>query len=109
MTAPFDPIQTAFDSSVREFKNRMADDKIYIEIPRTKTIDEVYAATDRLQAEQAKNGHLRHLSKLGPYLTRLKDYAHTVEVFVQAKAEVLAMMGTDCSAAPVRKRAKDVL
>lgn len=92
MTAPFDPIQTAFDSAVREFKTRVADEKIYSKILQTKTIDDVYAATDELQAEQAMHGHLRHLSKIEPYLLRLNDYAHTVEVFVQAKAEVLALI-----------------
>jgi hypothetical protein len=52
----------------------------------------VYDATDKLQEEQAKKGHLRHLSKIEPYLEGLRGYASVIEVFMQAKPEMLALI-----------------
>ncbi|KAI1079677.1 hypothetical protein F5B20DRAFT_160940 [Whalleya microplaca] len=92
MAASFDPIQNAFDHAVRDFKDSVKDEELYDRILQTRTIDDVYNATDEIQKEQAKNGHLRHLSKIEPYLTRLSDYAHAIEVFVQAKPDVLALI-----------------
>lgn len=92
MCTPYDPIQVAFDNAIREFRTRVNDDAIYDKILQTRTIDQVYAATDKLQAEQAEHGHLRHLSKIEPYLTRLGDYAHAVEVFIQVKPGILALI-----------------
>ncbi|KAJ4857218.1 hypothetical protein T069G_08115 [Trichoderma breve] len=62
------------------------------EIIKTKTIDEVYDATDALQAEQAKHGRLRHLSKIKPFLEGLQGYADTIDTFVQVKPDVLALI-----------------
>jgi len=92
MAATPDPIQAAFEKAVDDFKGRFKDEQICRDILKTKTIDDVYSATEALQAEQAKNGHLRHLSKIDPYLTRLNDYAGAIQVFIQAKADVLALI-----------------
>lgn len=92
MTTSYDPIQTAFQSAIRDFKDRIHDDKLCKKILETTSIDEVYDATDELQKEQAKSGHLRHLSKIGPYLERLRDYSSVIETLVQAKPDVLAFI-----------------
>lgn len=75
-----------------EFKKDVNDDEIYDKISQSTTIDQVYAETDKLQAEQARNGHLRHLSKIEPCLTRLDDYAQAIGIFVQAKPDILALI-----------------
>jgi hypothetical protein len=92
MATPYDPIQVAFQSVIHDFKDKLKDDKLYREILKTTSIDEVYDATDKLQEEQAKNGHLRHLSKIEPYLERLRDYSDAIDTFVQAKPDVLAFI-----------------
>ena len=92
MAAPIDSIQAAFESVVHEFKKKVKNDEIYAKVSQATTIDQVYAETEKLQAEQAKNGHLRHLSKIEPYLTGLNDYAQAIGVFVQAKPDVLALI-----------------
>ena len=92
MAAPYDPIQAVFENTIREFRLNLKNDKLYNEILKTTTVDEVYDATDKLQEEQVKKGQLRHLSKIEPYLEGLRNYASVVEVFMQAKPDVLALI-----------------
>ncbi|KAK4063518.1 uncharacterized protein Triagg1_9395 [Trichoderma aggressivum f. europaeum] len=87
-----DATQIAFAEAVREFKSKLKNDQLYAEILKTKSIDEVYDATDALQAEQAKQGRLRHLSKIKPFLEGLQSYADTIDTFVQVKPDVLALI-----------------
>lgn len=92
MAIPYDPIHIAFESVIYEFKNKLQDDKLYSQILKITSIDEVYDATDKLQEEQAKSGHLRHLSKIEPYLERLREYSGVIDTLVQAKPDVLALI-----------------
>ncbi len=92
MAATFDPVQAAFANAVRDFKASLGDDKLLMEISKTKSIDDVYDATDALQKEQTKKGHLRHLSKIAPFLDGLKEYTATIEVFVQSTQDVLSLI-----------------
>lgn len=92
MTTTYDPSQVAFQSAINGFKSRIKDDKLLAEILKTSSIEEVYDFTDKLQAEQAKNGHLRHLSKIGPFLEHLRDYSGAIDTFVQAKPSILAFL-----------------
>ncbi|ETS84159.1 hypothetical protein PFICI_02184 [Pestalotiopsis fici W106-1] len=87
-----DPINDAFERAKREFKDELNDEELYREILQTTSIDQVYDATDKLQAEQLKTGHLRHLAKIEPYLVRLSDYSKAVETFVQVKPDILALI-----------------
>ena len=92
MAHPSDLVQLAFEKSIRDFKANLKDDVLYSEILQTTTIDQVYDLTDKLQEEQAKNGHMRHLSKIGPFLERLRGYAGAIETFVQVKPDILALI-----------------
>lgn len=92
MAVVCEPVQQAFESAKRDFKASLKDDALYTEILKTTSIDEVYDATDKLQKEQAKEGHLRHLSKIQPYLEGLRYYASVIEVFIQVKPDVLALI-----------------
>ncbi|KAI1488247.1 NACHT domain protein [Biscogniauxia mediterranea] len=92
MAAPFDPIQAAFQNAMSGFQAELKDEEVYNDILQITTIDQVYDATDKIQKEQAKRCHLRYLAKIGPYLDRLNEYAASIEVFVQVKPEVLALI-----------------
>lgn len=92
MADPNDPTQQAFEKVVQEFKSRLNDDELYSEILKTKSIDEVYDLTDRLQEEQVRKGRLRNLSKIQPFLEGLRSYASVIEVFMQVKPDVLALI-----------------
>lgn len=90
-TSP-NPVQIVFENAIREFKANLKNDELYNKILMTTTIDEVYDATNKLQEEQAKKGHLRHLSKIEPYLEGLRNYSSVIEVFTQAKPDILALI-----------------
>jgi hypothetical protein len=93
MTAPpLDPSHEAFDRAMREFKSGLDDDSLYSEILQTTSIEQVYDATDKLQLEQGKSGALRNLSRITPYLNRLNEYAASIEVFIQVKPDILALL-----------------
>jgi len=92
MVNPQDPIHLVFERSIRDFRANLKDENLYSEILRTTTIDQVYDITDKLQEEQAKNGHMRHLSRIGPFLERLQGYASSIDTFVQVKPDILALI-----------------
>lgn len=84
--------QAAFETAIRKFRVELKNDDLYHEILQTRNIMEVYDVTDRLQEEQSRTGRLRHLSKIEPFLAGLRGYAKAIEVFMQAKPDVLALI-----------------
>jgi len=92
MVPPYDPVQLTFEKSICDFKANLKNDELYSEILQTTTINQVYDITDKLQEEQAKNGHMRHLSRVGPFLERLRGYAGAIETFAQVKPDILALI-----------------
>ncbi|RYP49270.1 hypothetical protein DL768_004993 [Monosporascus sp. mg162] len=92
MAASTDPVQVAFDFAKSEFKDKLKDDDVYTEILKTTSIGQVYDFTDNLQKQQAEKGHLRHLSKIEPFLNRLGEYSKVIEIFIQAKPDILALI-----------------
>ncbi|KAL0938544.1 NACHT domain protein [Colletotrichum truncatum] len=92
MAGTYDPMQQAFESAMREFKASLKNESLYRQILETTSIEQVYDATDKIQKEQAKTGHLRHLSKIEIYLNRLREYTGAVDTFVQVKPDILALI-----------------
>lgn len=84
------PAQRAFDKAMREFRTSLKDAALYSQILKTTSIDEVYDLTDKLQFTQG--AHLADLSRIQPYLNRLKAYTGVIDTFVQAKPEILALI-----------------
>jgi len=62
------------------------------EFLKLQTIGDVYAETDRIQREQGNKGLLRNLKQIEPYLLWLKQYSGVIEVFVQVKPQILALI-----------------
>jgi hypothetical protein len=87
-----DSFQAAFDTAIHDFRVKIKNEDLYREILQTKTIEEVYDVTDKLQEEQSRTGRLRHMSKIYPFLEGLRGYSNVIETFVQAKADVLALI-----------------
>jgi hypothetical protein len=85
-------IQEAFERAKREFQGGLKNSTMFAEIQKTTCIEEVYDAADKLQEEQAKRGRLRHLRRIEPYLERLRQYSEVINTFVQAKADILALI-----------------
>jgi hypothetical protein len=87
-----DYFPAAFDTAIQEFRVKLKNEDLYHDILQTKKIEEVYELTDKLQEEQSRTGRLRHLSKIEPFLEGLRGYASVIEVFMQAKPDVLALI-----------------
>ncbi|KAF5668760.1 Nacht domain-containing protein [Fusarium denticulatum] len=84
--------QRAFEAAMLDFKDKLKDHSFYDQIIQTTSIEQVYQDIEKLQDKQAKSGRLRHLSKIEPFLARLREYSSVVETFVQAKPDILALI-----------------
>lgn len=89
MASP-DPVQQVFNTAKREFENELSQNTPFRVAFDVATIKDIWAAADKLQGEQGKKSGLRHLNRIEPFLKRLESYAKVIEVFVQAKPEILA-------------------
>jgi hypothetical protein len=87
-----DAFQAAFDTLIQNFRAGLKNNDLYREILQTRNIGELYDVTDTLQEEQSRTGRLRHMSKIKPFLEGLERYASVIEVFMQAKPDVLALL-----------------
>ncbi|KAG5768598.1 hypothetical protein H9Q72_003910 [Fusarium xylarioides] len=85
-------IQRAFEAAMLDFKEKLKGHSFYDQIIQTTSIEQVYQDIEKLQDKQAKSGRLRHLSKIEPFLARLREYSSVVETFVQAKPDILALI-----------------
>jgi len=90
--ASANPLQQVFDAAKREFEAELPSRTPFQSLLSATTIDEVYNAMERYQKEQWKTSKLRHLQRIQPLLARLKEYAGVIEVFVQVKPDILALL-----------------
>ncbi len=92
--ASSDPFEQVFEDAKRAFLKDLAKSKpdLQREILANTSINQVYDAVDKLQAEQANHGRMRNLAKISPYLDAVKSYAGVVEQFVQIKPEIMALI-----------------
>ncbi|KAF5627128.1 Nacht domain protein [Fusarium sp. NRRL 52700] len=84
--------QRAFEAAMLDFKDKLKGHSFYDQIIQTTSIEQVYQDIEKLQDKQAKSGRLRHLSKIEPFLARLREYSSVIETFVQAKPDILALI-----------------
>ncbi|VZI19679.1 unnamed protein product [Fusarium fujikuroi] len=84
--------QRAFEAAMIDFKDKLKGHSFYDQIIQTTSIEQVYQDIEKLQDKQAKSGRLRHLSKIEPFLARLREYSGVVETFVQTKPDILALI-----------------
>ncbi|KAH8668654.1 hypothetical protein BX600DRAFT_538673 [Xylariales sp. PMI_506] len=92
MSTTPDPILEAFEAAKRSFRDSLTDPSLFDDILRTTTADQVYDATEKLQAKLGSEGRLRHLGKIRPFLERVTAYASVVDTFVQVKPDILALI-----------------
>lgn len=85
-------VTAAFEQAVRDFKAELGDKALSDEISKCHSVEAVYDATDAIQKERGQRGLLRNLKKIEPFLDGLRSYAAVIEVFIQAKQDVLALI-----------------
>lgn len=91
MASP-DPLQEVFDAAKREFDESLPSNTKFREILAIDTVDKVWDAIAKLQHDQEKKSNLRHVSRMQLFLDRIRSYSAVIEVFVQVKPEVLALL-----------------
>lgn len=79
----------AFKEALDNFKTRV--DCTGIDLSHT-SITDVYDETRRIQALQAQSKTLRASGRLSPYLKFLDQFKETIDVFAQAKPEILSFV-----------------
>jgi dsDNA-specific endonuclease/ATPase MutS2 len=79
-----------FEKILAGFKKRLSSE--HAELFQLATFDDLKASIKRIETEQAARKGLRNLNKIKPFLNGLRQYAEVLEVFVQAKPEILAFI-----------------
>ncbi|CAD6594213.1 MAG: hypothetical protein ASARMPREDX12_008428 [Alectoria sarmentosa] len=83
--------KSVFDAAVKDFQDELLD-RDQFDFRGIETIDDVYKEIDRIQEEQGRNGMLRNMKRIEPFLACLEQYSEVLDTFVQAKANVLALI-----------------
>ena len=81
----------AFEIAIKDFLDSLVDGNQY-DLSHFQSIHDVYDETEKIQKEQGRRGALRNLQRIQPFLQRLSEYSGVVEVFVQVKPDVLALL-----------------
>lgn len=84
------PEMSNFEEILVSFKKRLSAE--HVELFQLATFDDLKDAITRIQKEQAARKSLRNLNKIKPFMNGLSQYAQVIEVFVQAKPEILAFI-----------------
>ena len=88
MASP-NPLQKVFDDAKREFEDGLPTGTRFQDMLTVTNTDQLYDAIEKLQDQPRR---LRHLDRIQPFLNRLGDLAGTIEVFVQAKPEIMSLL-----------------
>lgn len=92
MASP-DPMQQIFESAKRDFERSLPKKVKAQDLHAVTNVKQLWDALDKLQAEQSKSLiRMRFLDRIGPFVTRLQSLAGVIEVFVQVKPEVGALV-----------------
>jgi len=91
MASP-DPLLQIFDDARIEFEKSLPSNVRFQDILAVTSADKLWDAMNKLQEEQAKRRRMRWLGKIGPFVERLESLSGVIEVFVQAKPEIMALV-----------------
>ena len=81
---------SAFSRVLQAFQTRLS--SWDIDNFRFTTFEDLRDAIKDIQEEQAGRQGLRNLNKIRPFLNSLEQYSRVIEVFVNAKPEILAFL-----------------
>ncbi|KAF8466383.1 hypothetical protein BDZ91DRAFT_725301 [Kalaharituber pfeilii] len=81
----------ALHTALINFKAKLSEEQ-HKDFAQFGSIDEVYRCAKEIQEQQKKKGLTRNLQRLKPYIEGLTQYAKVIDVFVQAKPEIMALV-----------------
>jgi hypothetical protein len=88
-TSPW--VEDAFKRARDDFLKTLKNPSKY-DFSKFGTIEAVYDEAQKIQEKQKQTRTLRGAKKIEPFINGLKEYAATIEVFVQAKPEILCLL-----------------
>src|SRR5258705_11769011 len=56
------------------------------------TLDNLWAEVMKIQREQGARRSLQNIARIEPFINGLKKYSAVIEIFVQAKPEIMALI-----------------
>lgn len=90
--ASLDSLQQILDTAKSEFERDLPLNTPLRDILAITSVDKVWAEVEKLQYEQERKSNLRHANRIKLFLDRLRSYAAVIEVFIQVKPDVLALL-----------------
>lgn len=91
MSTPQRSVPHAFTTALDRFRQGLIGDEIKTFNHLTCEKD-VWDSIEELQKEQASRSALRNMARIEPFITGMAQYAKVIEVFVQAKPEIMALI-----------------
>lgn len=91
MSSATPSIEEGFISARDNFLRNLKDPDTW-DLSKYTSIDDVWAATEEIQKEQAKTGTLRALGRIKPYLEGLNHYVSVIDTFAQIKSDLLCLI-----------------
>ncbi|OTB06435.1 hypothetical protein M426DRAFT_9573 [Hypoxylon sp. CI-4A] len=95
-TVPSSWLHDAFKSAKEDFKKRLKNPALY-DFSKISSIDDVMDEATKIERQQAKSKTLRGLKRIQPFIDGLKEYAGVIEVFAQAKPDVMSLIWASSS------------
>lgn len=77
--------------AVADFKGRL-ECPDQVDFDSAQSINDIYEETARIQDLQTRSKTLRASNRLKPYLNFLTQYESAIEVFIQVKPDILALI-----------------
>ncbi|KAK6957593.1 hypothetical protein Daesc_000380 [Daldinia eschscholtzii] len=84
-------LDDAFRSAKEDFKKSLKNPSLY-DFSKINSPDDVMREAAKIEREQRKTKTLRGLRRIEPLINGLKEYAAVIEVFVQAKPEIMSLV-----------------
>ena len=85
-------LEETFLSARDSFLRKVKDPTVVRAISSATTIDDFNREVQVLEAQQERNKKLRGLKRIEPFVKGLEEYAGVIEVFVQAKPEIISLI-----------------
>lgn len=83
-------LESAFTLGLKRFQDGLTSEEM-TEF-RFATIEDVWKKATEIQKQQSSRGSMRNMARIEPLLSGLSRYSHVIEVFVQAKPEIMAFI-----------------
>ena len=82
---------SGFSFALQFFREKLSPDDV-CQFRKITTLADLGLAIKDIESEQAKKRSLRSIGKIRPFLKILEEYSKVIEVFVNAKPDVLAFI-----------------